>query len=187
MTKQALGLLASYLGYSGRRQFLEDVLVSLIKKWMEHKQPLVEFPIKLFDFETPKEFFRYNTIVFVLSFLRLIFLSLSLSLSLSAYRHQVVPLLVSQCDEATLDSLSSDILATSLHDLLKESLPACMVLILTSYTEQSRGEGEEGGASEKEKQLASNSHNLLTKILSEEVIPLLCCINSLKQTTYHKS
>ena len=54
-----------------------------------------------------------------------------------------------------------------------------MVLILTSYTEQSGGEGEEGGASEKEKQLASNSHNLLTKILSEEVIPLLYCINSL--------
>ena len=48
-----------------------------------------------------------------------------------------------------------------------------MVLILTSYTEQgSGGEGKEGGggASEKEKQLASNSHNLLAKILSEEVI-----------------
>ena len=52
-----------------------------------------------------------------------------------------------------------------------------MVLILTSYTEQgSGGEGAEegGGASEKEKQLASNSHNLLTKILSEEVITSYC-------------
>ena len=102
----------------------------------------------------------------------LFFFTLSLS-PLSAYCHQVVPLLVSRCDEATLESLSSDVLGTSLHDLLKENLPACLVLILTSYTEQgSGGEGKEGGggAREKEKQLASNSHNLLTKILSEEVI-----------------
>ena len=77
---------------------------------------------------------------------------------------------MAQCDETTLESLSSDVLDVSLHDLLKESLPACMVLILTSYTEQSRGGGEEGGASERERQLASRSHDLLTKILSEEVI-----------------
>ena len=100
-------------------------------------------------------------------------LSLSVSLSLpslfSAYKFHVVPLLVSQCDEATLESLSADVLSTSLHDLLKESLPACMVLILTSYTEQSRGGGDGGGASEKDKQMASDSHNLLTKLLSEEV------------------
>ena len=168
MTEQALGLLASHLGYAGRRQFLEDILVSLVKKWLEQEQPLLEFPVKLFEFETPKEFFRYNAVAFI-SKLRTC--AYSFSPSLSAYRHHVVPLLVSQCDESTLESLSSDVLDISLHDLLKESLPACMVLILTLYTEQrSGGEGEEGGAGEKEKQLASNSHNLLTKILSEEVI-----------------
>lgn len=56
---QALSLLASYLGYSGRRQFLEDMLVSLLKGWMAEGQPLLEFPTKLFDFETPKDFFKY--------------------------------------------------------------------------------------------------------------------------------
>ena len=100
-------------------------------------------------------------------------LSLSLSLlSLSAYSCQVVPLLVAKCDEATLNTLAKDVLATPLPDLLRESLPACMVLILSTYSEQ-RWEAGEGGepvaVSEEEKKTALNSHNLLTQILSEEV------------------
>lgn len=85
----------------------------------------------------------------------------------------MVPLLVARCDEETLDTLANDVLATPLPELLRESLPACMVLILAAYTEQSKGGGEreeEGGsASDEEKQQASNSHDLLTKILTEEV------------------
>lgn len=64
LIEQALGLLATYLGYPGRRQFLEDILMSLVKNWVEQKQPLEEFPIKLFDFVTPKEFFRYMKYLF---------------------------------------------------------------------------------------------------------------------------
>ena len=74
-----------------------------------------------------------------------------------------------------MSALAGDVLATPLPDLLRESVPACMVLILTSYSEQSGesegggGEGGEGGVSEEAKKMATDSHNLLTKILSEEV------------------
>ena len=83
---------------------------------------------------------------------------------------------MSICDERSLSALAGDVLATPLPDLLRESVPACMVLILTSYSEQSgeREEGggggeEEGGVSEEAKKTATDSHNLLTKVLSEEV------------------
>ena len=55
---QALSLLASYLGYSNRKLFLEDMLVSLVRKWVEQDRPLLEFPTTLLDFSSPKDFFR---------------------------------------------------------------------------------------------------------------------------------
>lgn len=80
---------------------------------------------------------------------------------------------MARCDETTLNTLASNVLATPLSDLLKESLPACMVLILTTYSEQSTdrgGEMEEPlSVGEEDKKIASESHNLLTRILSEEV------------------
>lgn len=78
------------------------------------------------------------------------------------------------CDEMTLNALANDVLATPLHDLLRESLPACMVIIVGTYSQQSRARGEEEGEeptrpSEEEKKAATNSHNFLTSVLTEEV------------------
>lgn len=86
----------------------------------------------------------------------------------------MVPLFVATCDEMTLNALASNVLATPLHDLLQESLPACMVIIVGTYSQQSRagGEGESeepARLSEEEKKAATNSHNFLTSVLTEEV------------------
>ena len=85
----------------------------------------------------------------------------------STYKHQVVPYLVSTCDEQTLSALASDVLATPFPDLLRESVSVSMVLILTSYSEQR--DSVEAGPSEDGRQAATNSHTLLTSALTEEV------------------
>ena len=83
----------------------------------------------------------------------------------STYHHQIVPYLVMKRDVATLEHLSSEILHVPLPELLKESLPTCMVLILTNYVKQ--GEREE--ESQDRRQKAAASHDLLNEYLTQEV------------------
>ncbi len=55
---QALGKMAAYLGYSGTRQLMEDMLVTLVSSWMEAGLSLDKFPVKLMNYNTTKEFVR---------------------------------------------------------------------------------------------------------------------------------
>ena len=88
------------------------------------------------------------------------------SLPNRSYAHLILPHLVYLADEPSLASLSN-LLHSPLPDLLQPSLPACMVLILTGYAQQSSEDSEEGGRERRAR--ATTSHNLLTQHLTEEV------------------
>lgn len=68
-------------------------------------------------------------------------------------------------DVSTLEHLSSNILHLPLPQLLKECVPACMVLILTNYAQQGDSEEE----SQERRQQAAASHDLLNEHLTQEV------------------
>lgn len=73
-----------------------------------------------------------------------------------------MPQLVFACDEESLKWVA-ETLNRPLPDVLRESLPTSMVLILACYASQ--GEGEE----EDPKARAKSSHDLLISYLTEEV------------------
>lgn len=78
------------------------------------------------------------------------------------YAGQLVPQLVFDTDEASLTALA-EMFDKPLSDLLKASVPSCMVLILTCWAQ------EEGSGGSDIRQRATASHQFLCTRLSEEV------------------
>ena len=88
------------------------------------------------------------------------------SFSSSCYANQIVPYLVYLCDEPFTEAVAH-LVHTPLPDLLRSCLPSSMVLILTNYAQQDRGDNEE--SSQERRSRAKASHDLLIEYLTEEV------------------
>eukprot|EP00731_Ephydatia_muelleri_P031937 Em0023g444a len=135
---KALRQMAVYLGYTCTRSYLSDVIVSLVTAWKAEGLAFSAFPCQIFGFRDQVEFLR-------------------------SHSREVVPQLVFACDEESLKWVA-ETLNRPLPDVLRESLPTSMVLILACYASQ--GEGEE----EDPKARAKSSHDLLISYLTEEGI-----------------
>ena len=109
---QALYLLASHLGYSSVRNFLEVHLDFLIFSWLEAKQPLSSYPFKLHSFSSRTEFFQ-------------------------TYRKAALPYALLHPDTQQLEHISGE-LGCDWVELLRGCLPRCMVFILPVFAKQER-------------------------------------------------
>ena len=138
---KALRQMAVFLGYTCVRAYLSDVIVSLVVAWKVEGLAFSDFPCQIFDFRDQVEFLRTHS-------------------------REVVPQLVFACDEESLKWVA-ETLNQPLPDLLRDSLPTSMVLILACYASQG-GEGVEEG--EDPKARAKSSHDLLISYLNEEGI-----------------
>jgi ataxia telangiectasia mutated family protein len=151
ITEKALSLLASQLGYSSSKNFLELHLDFLISSWLESKQPLSSYPFRFHGFTSRTDFFQ-------------------------TYRRAVLPYALLHPDTQQLELIGGDV-GCDWVELLKSCLPRCMVFILPVFAKQESPVAETMSQEEREgfqieQRRAKRAHEILQSKMSVSKILL---------------
>nr|QSX72307.1 ATM kinase [Halisarca dujardinii] len=160
LVRKMLMSMMSYLGYRSSGPFLSRHMTSLVTNWLENRCDIASFPWQLFEGKSLKDFFV-------------------------EFSKDIVPCLVWSCDQTALARLG-EICGTSLINLVRNCLPKCLLVVMTTYALQTdKQEVSESAVSQ-----ATAVHDLLVgffgeKGLSDEslrsmpafVVALLSCVH----------
>jgi ataxia telangiectasia mutated family protein len=138
MVDKMLSSTVSHLGYTSKGAFLSRHMTSIVSKWLTDKFDITAFPCKLFDETTLRDFFL-------------------------RYTQQVIPCLVWACDKDALLRVS-EICGTTPSNLVRDCVPRCMLVVMTTYACQ---KGQQG-VSDSQLQQASSCHDLLVDFFQEK-------------------